>query len=181
MYSYKWKIISAWIAAVSFILLVIQKLTSFTVLPKFNAHQHFNILAWFTIFGLFGMMFSHEKHEDERVKQIRAKSVMYVFMLMFGATLAFGLTLSLATATEVEPVTITVEDMVEFSRILMYYPACAVIMYHIIFNMGLYYDDEWDYEDNTNVIDNIKNHWPRILLRIAVSLVVIWLIFKFIV
>lgn len=180
MYNYKWKVAGMVIAAVSFIALVIQKLTHFTVLTKLNADQHFNILLWLTVFGLFTMMFSYEKHEDERVKQIRAKSVMMVFMLMFAATMGIGFTMSIVPVSEMGNETVTPSDMIEIGRLLMYYPACAVILYHIIFNVGLYFDNEWDYEDNTSVLDNIKNHWPRMIIRAIISVIIIWAIFKFI-
>jgi hypothetical protein len=180
MYSYRWKVFGMLTAAISFTLLVIQKYTDFIIISRFNSDQHFNILLWVVVFGLFIMMYSYEKQEDERVKAIRAKSIMLVFMVMFGATMAFGLTMSIVAAEEMEPTTFSQQDMIEMSRILMYYPACAVVLYHIIFQMGLHFDDEWDYNDDSSVLENIRRHPWRILARIIVSTIIIWLIFKFI-
>lgn len=178
MYDYRGKVSGMVIAALGTIALLIQKYTHFTVLAGLNSDQHFNVLLWVTLFGLFLMMFSYEKHEDERVKQIRAKAVMIVFGIMTGAILAFALTISIIPFIDpgdLQPA--AADEGVWLGRLLMFYPAVGIVLYLLIFHVGIYYDKVWDYSDNISVLENIrKNKWHIIIIAI-ISIIVVRLIF----
>jgi hypothetical protein len=181
MYDYRGKIAGMIIAAVGIILLIVQKITGFTVLEKFNADQHFNMILWFTLLGLFTMMFSKEKMEDERVQFIRMKSLLYAFVLMIAATLAFGLTVSIMPFEDMDlkdGTTLTPDDIIMGGRMLMFYPAVAMVIYLVMFHVGLYFDNTWDYEDKPWSFSSLKKHWGYRIAIIIAGIAIIELIFK---
>ncbi len=182
MYGYKGKVIGMFIAGITLVILLIQKFTGFTVIDSLSPDRHFNILLWITLFGLVMVMFSKEKNEDERVQYIRYRSVMTVFLMMISATLGFAFTVSiLPDEAFMEPGTsVTGEDMVFVGRLLMYYPAVAIVLYLVMFHIGLYFDEAWDYEDKAWSWRQLWKNKRYRLLFLVVSLLIIELIFRLI-
>lgn len=177
MYSYKGKIAGFIIAGIGLVAMLIQKFTHFTFIKKLNSEQHFSLLLWLTLFGLFMAALSKEKHEDERVEQVRGKSFMHVFAFMFGVTLAFALTMSITPATDAEASTIVPGDVVMLGRMLMFYPAVAIVLYLVMFHVGLHFDQAWDYENQTWSYKTLWKYKRYRLLFIVIGLVITTLIF----
>ena len=178
MYDYRGKVAGMIIAGVGLPALVIQKLTHFTVSPRLSDAQHFNLLLWITLLGLFTMMFSYEKYEDERIKLIRAKAFMIVFALMTGSILAFAFTVTLQPSSpKFEDILLTSDDVIMAGRMMMFYPAVAIVIYLILFHIGVYFDQAWDYKDNVGFIENLKRNKWRILLMNIVGILIISLIY----
>jgi hypothetical protein len=181
MYGYKGKVAGMIIAGIGLILLIVQKLTHFIVFAKLNSDQHFNALLWFTMLGLFTIMFSKEKIEDERVQYLRTKSLMYAFCLMIAATMAFALTVTLMPTQDPEMakgVTLSADDIIQAGRMMMFYPAVALVIYLVMFHIGLYFDDAWDYEDRPW---SIRLLWKDKRYRLAIlvgGLIIITVIYK---
>lgn len=179
MYDYRGKVAGIVISAICIVVLVVQKLTDFIVIEKLNAAQHFNIILWFTLLGLVTIAFSKEKNEDERVQHIRAKSFMYVFLITTGATLAFAFTVTLMPTQNSDMangVTLTKDDIIEAGRMLMFYPAIGIVIYLVMFHIGLYFDQTWDYKDEAWTV---KRLWKDKRYRLAVmigGLLIIYLI-----
>ena len=169
MYNYKGKVKGMIMAGVGLTALLVQKFTHFTVTGKLNSGQHYNILLWVTLAGLFTMAYSHEKVEDERVKQIRARALAIAFMVETAAIMAFGFALSIAAQKAgMDNEVMDAAAYIEWGRLLMFFPAVAIAMHLIIFHVGLYFDQHWDYSDHITVWDNLKKN-PLHILVIAIA------------
>lgn len=181
MYGYKWKVIGMIMTTVFTIALTVQKLTDFTIVNKLNSAQHFNFLLWLAIFGLVLIAFSKEKNEDERVHSIRTKSFMFAFLMILGSTLAFGLTVTIMPLQSdmAQGVTLSPDDIIEAGRWLMFYPAVGLVLHLVMFHVGVYFDQNWDYENETWSLAGLWKHKRIRLITIVVGIIIIELIFKF--
>lgn len=181
MWDYRWKIAGMVIAGIGFLALIIQKLTHFTVFQKFNSDQHFNVLLWITLIGLLQIMVSKEKIEDERVQQIRTKALMFALFLVVASALAFAMTVTLMPTNDPEMangVSFTPAEVIEAGRALMFYPAIGIVFYLLMFHIGLYFDNTWDY-DNKSI--SLRVLWQNKGYRLAIKLVgalILFIIFK---
>jgi hypothetical protein len=177
MYNYKGKIWGMAIAGICLVALLIQKFSHFTIIEKLNSDQHYNVLVWLTLFGLFIMAYSHEKVEDERVKQIRAKALAIAFMIETASFMAFGFALSLtAQKAGLDKEVMDAAAYVEWGRLLMFFPAVAIAMHLIIFHIGLYFDQHWDYSDDITVWQNLKKNPLHILATMIAGVALIEII-----
>lgn len=99
-----------------------------------------------TIIGLFIIAFSQEKVDDDRVKIIRGKALQVGFgillAILFGLVLIsiFNTSFSLNEANDLSLIAIIV-----------------LIIYLLLFNIGLYYDSKWIYNNETVVSNIYKN------------------------
>lgn len=170
MHGYGGKVTGMVIAIAGLITLAIQKITSFVVIEKFTSDQHFNLLLWVTTMGLMTMAFSKEKHEDERVHMIRSKSFMTVLAFMMVLTLTFGLGVSLMSSVPEykNGVTLTHADIIEAGRVLLFYPAVTLVLHLVMFHIGLYYDNNWSYENETWSLKTVIKNW-RIVIATAIA------------
>jgi hypothetical protein len=149
MYDHRGKIWGIIISAIGLIAMVTERFTKFIVFQKYNSSQHYGIFEWIMLFGLALVMYSKEKHEDERTKAVRLKSFQIAFMIMLGVVLGIALTKTL------HPLPIHTEE-------LFFQGAIGIIFYLIFFHVGLYFDFLWEYDDkglweNWKNID--KNKW----------------------
>lgn len=135
MHNYKSKVAGLVIAAVGLVLWLVQYYTQFTVIAKFSSRQHNFMFWWITLFGLYLAAFSREKNDDERVKAIRAKSMLVGFNLV----IAVLLSLSLASW-------LTTDLSFDYSSLIII-PTFCIIFYLLFFHVGLYFDNLWDYSD----------------------------------
>lgn len=177
MYNYQGKIKGMAIGGAGLIALVVQKFTHFTVTEKLSSDQHYNILLWITLAGLFTMAYSHEKVEDERVKQIRAKALAIAFMMETAAAMAFGFAMSIgAEKAGLDKEVMDAAAYIEWGRLFMFFPAVAIAMHLIIFHIGLYFDQHWDYSDHITVWQNLKKNPLHILATIIAGVALIEII-----
>ena len=177
MYSYKGKVAGMIVAAIGIIALLVQKFTRFTVVSQWNSDQHYVVLLWITFGGLFTMMFSHEKVEDERVKQVRAKALAIAFMTETAALMAFGLTMAIsAQKAGADKEVMDAAALIEWGKLLLFFPAVAIVMHLIIFHIGLYYDKVWNYSEETSVIQNLKKNPLHILVIIIAAIALVQLV-----
>lgn len=177
MYDYRAKVSGMVIAGVGLVALVAQKLTHFTLLRQYDADQHFNFLIFLTTMGLFTVMFSKEKIEDERVQAVRSKSLLYAFLLAAGTPIAFAMLMSLDPASMIDSGALTNAGILEQARLLMFYPAAGISLYLVMFHIGLYFDSAWDYEDKAWSPRSVVQHPRYKLIRLAISLAVLLLMF----
>jgi hypothetical protein len=143
MYDYRGKVAGMIISALSIIAMVAEHMHPFLLNQRWNEQQQHGIFVWLTLFGLFLMMYSKERVDDERTKQIRLKSIQVAFMLMVSTMSAFGLTMNLAG------------EQVD-AQLLYFFPAMGVVLYLLMFHVGLYFDQVWEYEDK-GLISNLRN------------------------
>ena len=177
MYNHKGKTYGMIVAGLGIIALLVQRLTQFTVIAQLNSGQHYNVLLWITLAGLFTMAYSHEKVEDERVKQIRAKALAIAFMMETGTIMAFGFAMSIAAQkAALDKEVLDVAAYVEGGRLIMFFPAVAISLHLIIFHIGLYFDQHWDYSDHITVWDNLRKNPLHILAIMLAGVALVELI-----
>jgi hypothetical protein len=183
MWGYKGKIGGIVLAGIGLLSLIVQKLTHFTIIEKWNSAQHFNLLLWVTLLGLYTIIFSKEKIEDERVQHIRVKSLMYAFTLTIGLTLVFAFNVTLMPTQDpgmVNGTALTADDIIEIGRMMMFLPAVAMAIYLVMFHVGLYFDDAWDYEDKPWSIRQLGKDKRYRLAILVVFMAIITVVFMLI-
>jgi hypothetical protein len=138
MYEHKWKKWGVVLASIGLVLLVAERLTGFIIIQKLSADQHHSIFEWIMLLGMVMIMYSKEKQDDERAKMIRLKVFQVVFLLMISTLLAIALSTDLTNKTG----TVDVDS-------LFVAPAFGIILYLLLFHLGLYFDVLVEYEDKT--------------------------------
>lgn len=176
MYDHRGKIAGAIIASLGLIGLIVSKLTDFIIIEKYSSAQHFNLLVFITTLGLFTILYSKEKLEDERVHFIRMKSLMYAFGLLVALPMILAFNLSLFPQDYFETPRLESADIIEMARVLMFYPALSCSLYLVIFHIGLYNDALWDYEDKAWTPKAMFQDWKGRLVMILISLTVLFII-----
>ncbi len=164
MYDYRGKIAGGVIAVAAAIATLVQKLTHITVFKKLDQEQHYFLGILFVVVGLYTMAFSREKNDDERVKQVRARSLQIAFMFYSGIMIALAFN------------GIIFRDLVFDGSSLLFVSAFGIAFYLIIFHIGIYFDSVWDYGEEPGILNNIKKNKWYVLLTIIGGITLISLI-----
>jgi branched-subunit amino acid transport protein AzlD len=172
MYDHKWKVWGVIISAIGLIAMVTERLMPFVIFKKFTAAQHYSIFEWIMLLGLIGIMYCKEKYDDERARAIRLRAFQISFAMMQAVLLGMALTgsISLKAGEEFEP------------SILFVFSAMGIILYLLVFYVGLYFDFLWEYEDKEAGWENIKNMGKNkwgILAYLAITIVLLALLTLF--
>lgn len=169
MYDYRGKVAGMIIGAVGALLVIIQKLAPFNVFRSLEMEQHYYLSLLLTISGLFLIAFSMEKHEDERVKKIRAGAMLLVTGLLIGLLLALSFT------------GIVIGDFDLAPELLMGIAGFYLVFYLVVFHTGLYTDILWQYDaDEIPIGENIRRNWWVNLVVVIVMAGILLLIFSII-
>lgn len=167
MYDYKWKKGGLTISLGGLVGMVLEKTIGIIIVPKLTAAQHYGIFEWIMFFGLLIIMYSKEKHEDERAKLIRLKSLQVAFMLTMAVLMGMAFTLTL------HPDTLGPQELFMIGGM-------GIVLYLMLFHIGLYFDFLWEYDDK-GVWDNLrnleKNKWSLIVYLIISTLILLLLTF----
>lgn len=138
-----------------------------TLFQTLNNEQHIQLFYWVCLFGLFMMMNSKEKVEDERVKIIRAKSIHIAYMITLVPS--FGIAL-ISTVFE--------QDYSLLGQAAEMYITMGLIVYQLYFHYSLLRDPAWNYNDG-GPLDNFrfsrKSFLPLVILSILLVLYSIFL------
>jgi cation transport ATPase len=163
MYDYKWKKAGVFISAIGLLGMIVERLKGLIIFNKYTVAQHYGIFEWVMLLGLATIIWCREKVEDDRVKAVRAKSFQFAFLLVIGVMMAVALTHNMHP-----------EDPLA-SADLFFLAALGVVFYLFFFNIGVYFDALWDYEDR-GVWENLrnidKNKWGMLVYLIG-SVVII--------
>jgi hypothetical protein len=165
--SYKNKYVGLSVVLFSILLLLVLNGTGPLPLLKkyYDADRQFDMIAVLGSFGLFLMAWTKEKKDDERVRIIRHNC----FRIAFGITMVNMLTFSMCCALVKKPMVLDVSILYLFIDI-------SLIAYLILFNVGLYFDPQWNYNDDTDA-ENIKNNKGLVIVYlIAIILLVVAII-----
>lgn len=166
MYDYRGKIWGLIISAIALLAMIGERLKGFIIFKKLTVAQHYGIFEWIMLAGLFCIIYSKEKHEDERAKQIRSKSFQMSFALTMSVLLAQALIGTLHPNYVIEP------------QILFFIAAFGIMMYLFIFHIGLHFDFLWEYDDK-GVWENLrnidKNIWGKLVYLIAGGVILLLL------
>lgn len=145
MHNYKWKVSGLVVAGLGLVLWLAHYFTDFVLVEKYNTDQHSFMFWWITLAGLYLTAFSKEKYDDERVKAIRAKSMQAGFTLAMAVLLSVSLTEFLAV------------DMSFEANAIIIIPTFCLVFYLLLFHVGLYFDNLWDYsDDDAGIFKNAK-------------------------
>lgn len=146
MHSFAHKVAGGIITLISMaILVVLHYFPQVHLIKKLSAEKEFEAFILAALFGLFIMCFSKEKVDDERVKQIRAKALQ----------IAFGMVICVCLAIQLPAI---FKDLpMEGNEVLLIISAFGLVIYHIFFHIGLYFDSNWTYNDDT-VSANIRKN-----------------------
>jgi preprotein translocase subunit Sss1 len=145
LYDYRGKIAGIIISVLGIAGMVIERLTHIILYSKYSSDQHFRIFLWGTLFGFLLIMFSKERDEDERSKQVRYKSLQIAFLGMVGSLLSY----TLVCTIQPDKATMGLDEV-------YFFLAFGILFYLAIFHVGLHLDFLWDYED-TGMWQNLKN------------------------
>lgn len=172
MYDHKWKKWGIVLSAVSLAAMVAERLTGFIIFTKYNSTQHYIIFDWAMLLGFVLIMCSKEKYDDDRTKAIRLKSYQAAFNFIVAAGLAIALTTKLARK----------ETMIE-PEIMFLVITGGIILYLLMFHVGVYFDFVWDYEDKslfTNLKNVSKNAWGMLAYFIcaAITIAILMLLYR---
>jgi hypothetical protein len=144
MYGYQGKIAGIVISAVGLLLIISEKLHPWSILPTYTPDQQHSLFRWIALLGLLTIAYSKEKDEDDRAAAIRLKALQIAFLLQQAVMLAFALTMS------------TANESIDTS-ILFILAAMGTVMHLLLFHVGLYFDDLWDFDDRSRLPNPLKN------------------------
>lgn len=144
MYDYNGKIKGIIISAAGLALTISEKLHPWAVLPRFTAEEHQAFFKWVALLGLVTIAYSKEKLEDDRSTAIRLRSLQIAYMLQTAVILGMALTLSHSP----EPID---------ASILFMMAAIGIVMHLLLFHIGLYFDELWDYDDKSTLGERLRN------------------------
>jgi hypothetical protein len=171
MYSNKWKKIGIIISAVSLLMMVAERVKGFIIFRKYDASQHYDLFQWCMLLGLVCIIYSKEKYDDDRAKMIRLKSLQIAFLILLSVLMSIGLTGALHTGKS---------DPIQ-PEILLDISAVGIILYLLIYHIGLYFDFLWEFEDtewtlkamwaNFRTLD--KNIWGMLAYLIASAVTIL--------
>ncbi|MDC1068571.1 hypothetical protein OAQ99_05360 [Candidatus Kapabacteria bacterium] len=153
------------IAMISTIYIIAFGFFDLTIFKSSNSQDHAVGTLWLLCFGLFSMMMSKEKVEDERVMLIRAKTMQMFISFLFVPIITIGFFSSFIEG-------FSHSDFTTLTLILT-----AFILYNIYFNYSLKVDPNWNYS-NGGVIDNIKSTKFIIFLIAVLLLPLIYFLFR---
>lgn len=144
--SFRTKIAGIVITLLSVISLILIKATHFSPGNRFNEHQVIQCMFLLIITGLFFITFSEERIDDDRVKLIRGKA------LQCGFAIILAIIISLIFVSVIQP-SFSFGGVNDLSLIAL----TGLVAYQFIFNISLYIDANWNYNNET-VLSNIKKN-----------------------
>ena len=137
MHGYKTKVAGLIIAGAGVAVWVIHRFNSLNLVPDMTHEQHGYLIWWIVLFGLYMAAFSKEKNDDERVKAIRAKSMLVCFNLSMAVLMSMSMVLFLE------------DHMVFQAADIIILPTFCIVFYLLMFHIGLYFDSAWDFKEDT--------------------------------
>jgi hypothetical protein len=145
LYDYRGKIAGIVISLLGIAGMAVERLSGLIIMAKYSQDEHYHIFLWITLFGFLLTAYSKEKYEDERTKQVRAKSLQ----ISFGALVGILLSYSLVCTLQPTKATVGLDET-------YFFMAMGLLLYLLVFHVGLYLDFLWDYEDS-GLWQNWKN------------------------
>ncbi|MDC1068572.1 hypothetical protein OAQ99_05365 [Candidatus Kapabacteria bacterium] len=150
MQGYWGKQFGLFLPAIATLFILVFSLTDYKVFKTIDNWQHIMLSLSLLSIGLFNMMMSKEKLEDERVKKIRAKSMQ----MFISAILIPNISFSFIMAFD--------ED---FGGVGLFHGTIpfALLLYNIYFNYSLRFDPQWNYNEG-GATDNFKSDKSSIII-----------------
>lgn len=166
MNNHKWKIGGMVISTVGVLAMVFEKFSAFIVFKNLNITQHYLIFEWIMLLGLMIVIYSKEKHDDERVKMIRLKSFQISFLIIVGLMMNLG-GISIVSSRGLGSIN---------PETLLLISSMGIILYLLTFHIGLYLDFLWEYTDVgfwENARNVGKNKWGIIAYFLISSITIL--------
>lgn len=167
LHSHWVKVAGLTLSGIAMALWVIHYFVQLSFTNAMTPEQHGYLFWWFTLVGLYMAAFSHEKNDDERVKVIRAKSMLASFNL----AMAFCISMSMLLFIEGD-VTFHVSDLIIL-------PTFCIVFYMLFFHLGVYYDKVWLYREEKGLFGGPGDKTFRYLIYVLIAGILLGLaIFK---
>ena len=135
------KLAGIMLAALVMVLILLYTIADVVLLPAMRGNGYGSLLLLVMIFGLYISAMARERQEDERVKIIRGKAITISFVVIMGNMIAFGVTILVSNK---------IHEGIPLSTCLIP-PVFALIVYHVLFYIGIYRDSMWDYTDGVGM------------------------------
>jgi len=162
MYGHQYKKWGVVVSVIGFITMMITRFGKVLFLKKYSLDQQYAVFEWIMLFGLILVMFCKEEFEDERAKAIRLKALQTAFIIEQAVLLAMALVTG--TYKSAGPID---------ASLLFAVSALGIIMYLLIFHVGLYFDFLWDFEDR-GLLENWrnlnKNKWGMLVYLVLAAI-----------
>lgn len=147
-------------------LLLITSYFEIQFLKDVDLERQSNIIFWLIIFGLYMIVMSKEKIEDDRVKAIRYKSLQFGYGMLLAPSLAINLGGFLMGTSS-----ITTQSM-------SFYIPISLVLYLVHFHYGLYFDPSSNYNDNGPLDNVVKNKKFFLIYTLLIVIPLLyWVIF----
>ena len=150
MYDHKYKKWAIIVSIVAMVAMAGEKFAGFIIFKKLTSGQHYALFEWLMLASMSIVIYCREKYDDDRAKMIRLKSFQIAFLAIVALLLSVGCTGSIFENINAK----TPVNM--HPQFLMTIAAFGIVLYLLVFHLGLYFDFLWDYND-TGVIQNFKN------------------------
>ncbi|MBI9034804.1 MAG: hypothetical protein JEZ03_10080 [Bacteroidales bacterium] len=165
LHSYKMKYAGISISALSLLLLLINTLfNNLSIFNTLSITEHQELFFWTFVFGLFTIVFSKEKIDDDRVRKIRSRALQVSYGFLTAILLVICLNSFYMEAFE------AIKKIYILSLV-----ATSLIIYLIIFNLGLFFDSSIIYSENS-AGENIRKNKIFFLIYLVVSTALLALI-----
>lgn len=144
--NYKTKIAGVILTTVSILLLIFEKTTRLVFTATFSIQQVIQALILLITLGLFFVAFSKEKIDDDRVRAVRDKALQGAFVVLLALIICLNFISIIRPAFRFGGVH-------DLSIIALF----GLVVYLLIFNMGLFFDTNRIYNNDTVVANMKKN------------------------
>ncbi len=154
MSGYGSKVAGMVVAAIGTVTLLVNNYVHLQLIPGFDAGQHGLLYWWVILMGLYMMAFSKERNDDERVQAVRGFAMRVAFTMSMASMLSIAITAWVAV------------DMQFDASSLLIIPTFCLLMYHIIFHLGIYFDGVFKYSNHPDIAlpkPNKQKGWQYIL------------------
>lgn len=163
-----YKIVGYVMAATGLLAAILYGATDIKIIPAMDSEPYVNLSFIFLAMGLYWSGMSREKHEDERVKAIRSRAIAITFVLLVNSILAFSISQLMFT------------DHTISIRSLLFMLLIPLAFYHVAFNIGLYRDSNWEYneEERQPTPDKQKVYLYLIVSAFVIGFIIITILLK---
>jgi hypothetical protein len=132
------------LSAIGLALMIAERIKGFVIFHTLNISQHYLVFQCVMLLGLYTIICCKEEFDDDRTKLIRLKS----FQLAFQVTVSSLIVIALNNTTH--------DGDTGGPAILLFIAAVGIILYLLVFHIGVHFDFLWDYNDR-GVWENLKN------------------------
>lgn len=165
LHNYRFKILGIAISVISIILmLLLRNFELFNLSDTMSKENQFNLFLWINCFGLFGIVYSREKHEDERIQLIRDRTFRVSFVFLISLLMSLSFTAIIANLNNTS---------FEIGHIV---PVTMTLVFHLLLFYFRLYSNADTSEPEQTVMQNILRNKALFVVYLAVTIITLFLI-----